>query len=294
MLLLKESNKLLKCLRIDNGGEYCSNAFKEYCNRLGIKHEKPMPGTPQRNGVAERMNRTIMEKVRSMLFNSSLEKNFWAEAVRTTCYLINRSPTTTLDGSMPEEVWTVKHKNFRSTDVIFNESELFKKTVGELEVKKVIGRSSRPHKPSQRYTPSNYILLTDEGKPNCFQEACKVEHSEEWKIEMEEEMNSLLENKTWELLNLLKGRKALQNKLVYMIKHEGDKNKEMYKARLVVKGFAQKEGIEFTEIFSPVVKMSSIRVILGLVVALDLECEQLDVKTTFLHGELEEEIYVEQ
>ena len=95
---------------------------------------------------------------------------------------------------------------------------------------------------------------------------------------MEEEMNSLLENKTWELVNLPKGRKALQNKWVYRIRHEGDKKKGRYKARLVVKGFSQKEGIDFIEIFSPVVKMSSIRVILGLVVALDLECEQLDVK----------------
>eukprot|EP00253_Pinus_taeda_P004062 PITA_04062 len=111
---------------------------------------------------------------------------------------------------------------------------------------------------------------------------------------MEEEMNSLHENKTWELLNFPKGRKALQNKWVYMIKHEGEEKKERYKARLVVKGFSQKECIDFTKIFSPVVKMSSIRVILGLVATLDLECEQLDVKTAFLHGEFEEEIYMEQ
>eukprot|EP00253_Pinus_taeda_P032649 PITA_32649 len=111
---------------------------------------------------------------------------------------------------------------------------------------------------------------------------------------MEEEMNSLLENKTWELVNLPKGIKALQNKWVYRIKHEGDEKKERYKARLLVKGFSKKEGIDFTEIFSPIVKMSSIRVILSLAAALDLECEQLDVKTAFLHGELEEEIYMEQ
>ena len=61
-----------------------------------------------------------------------------------------------------------------------------------------------------------------------------------------------------------------------------------------MKGFSQKEGIEFTKIFSPVVKISSIRVILGLVASLNLECEQLDVKTSFLHGELEEDIYMKQ
>ena len=85
----RETKKLLKCLRIDNGGEYCSNVFKDCCNRFGIKHEKIVPGTPQQNGVAERMNRTILEKVRSMLSNSRLEKHFLVEAVRTSCYLIN-------------------------------------------------------------------------------------------------------------------------------------------------------------------------------------------------------------
>eukprot|EP00253_Pinus_taeda_P034030 PITA_34030 len=70
--------------------------------------------------------------------------------------------------------------------------------------------------------------------------------------------------------------------------------KQRYKARLVVKGFAQKKGIDFDEIFSPVVKMTSIRTILSLVAAEDLHLEQLDVKTTFLHGDLEEEIYMQQ
>jgi ATP-binding cassette subfamily B (MDR/TAP) protein 1 len=125
-------------------------------------------------------------------------------------------------------------------------------------------RSTRPHNPSKRYPPSNYILLTNEGEPNCFWEACKVENNKEWKKEMEEEMQSLLEKKTWELVNLPKGRKSLQNKWVYKIKHEGEGKKETYEARLVVKGFSQKEGIDFTEILSLIVKMSSIRIVLGL------------------------------
>jgi hypothetical protein len=75
---------------------------------------------------------------------------------------------------------------------------------------------------------------------------------------------------------------------------EEEGGKKRYKARLVVKGFAQKKGIDFDEIFSPVVKMTSIRTILSLVVVEDLHLEQLDVKTTFLHGDLEEEIYMQQ
>ena len=87
------------------------------------------------------------------------------------------------------------------------------------------------------------------------------------------------------------GKRALQNKWVYRLKEE-DGGKKRYKARLVVKGFAQKKGIDFDEIFSHVVKMTSIRTILSLVVANDLHLEQLDVKTTFLHGDLEKEIYM--
>ena len=80
---------------------------------------------------------------------------------------------------------------------------------------------------------------------------------------------------------------------VYEIKNEHDGSKH-YKAKLVVKGFQQKEGIDYIEIFSPVVKMSIIRLVLGMVVAENLHLEQLDVKTTFLHGDLEEDLYMIQ
>ena len=110
---------------------------------------------------------------------------------------------------------------------------------------------------------------------------------------MEEEMDSLMHNQTWDLVRLPAGKTTLKNKWVYRLKEE-DGGKQRYKARLVVKGFAQKKGIDFDEIFSPVVKMTSIRTILSLVAVEDLHLEQLDVKTTFLHGDLEEEIYMQQ
>ena len=78
------------------------------------------------------------------------------------------------------------------------------------------------------------------------------------------------------------------------MKHEDGNPVPRYKARLVVKGYNQKRGVDFDEIFSPVVKMSSIPVVLGLAASLDLEVEQMDVKTAFLHGDLDEEIYIEQ
>lgn len=137
-------------------------------------------------------------------------------------------------------------------------------------------------------------MLTDEGEPQNYKEAISDSHKEEWKRAMQEEMQSLHENHTYELVELPKGRRALKNKWVYRIKTEDSSSKPRYKARLVVKGFRQEKGIDFEEIFSPVVKMSSIRVVLGLAAVQDLEIEQLDVKTAFLHGDLDEEIYMEQ
>ena len=120
-----------------------------------------------------------------------------------------------------------------------------------------------------------------------------VETRKKWEEGMKEEMDYLVNNHTWDLVQLLAGKRALDNKWVYRLKEE-DGGKKRYKARLVVKGFAQKKGIDFDEIFSLVVKMTSIKTILSIVAVEDLHLEQLDVKTTFLHGNLEEEIYMQQ
>ena len=89
------------------------------------------------------------------------------------------------------------------------------------------------------------------------------------------------------------GKKVLHNKWVYRIKNEHDGSKR-YKARLVVKGFQQKKGIDYLGLFSSIVKMSIIRLVLGMVATENLHLEQLDVKTAFLHGDLEEDIYMSQ
>jgi hypothetical protein len=158
----------------------------------------------------------------------------------------------------------------------------------------VVRRSTRLSIPPERYSPSlYYLLLTDSGEPECYEEAMQVNTKKKWEQGMKEEMDSLENNQTWDLVQLPAGKRALQNKWVYKLKEE-DGGEKRYKARLVVKGFAQKKGIDFDEIFSPVVKMTSIRTILSLVEVEDLHLEQLDVKTTFLHGDLEEEIYMQQ
>ena len=118
-----------------------------------------------------------------------------------------------------------------------------------------------------KYPPYEYELLTDCGEPESFMKAQEGQDKIKWAKAMDEEMKSLHDNHTYDLVPLPKGKKVLKSKWIFKKKNDGDFIK--YKARLVVKGFAQKKGIDFNKNFSAVVKMSSIRVILGLVASLD-------------------------
>ena len=100
-----------------------------------------------------------------------------------------------------------------------------------------VRRSSRNIRPPQRYSPTlNYLLLTDGGESECYDEALQDENSSKWELAMKDEIDYLLGNQTWELTELPVRKKALHNNWVYRIKNEHDGSK-CYKARLVVKGF---------------------------------------------------------
>ena len=109
--------KMLK-FRSDNGDEYTSGEYRSFLKEQGVKKEETVPYSPQQNGLAERTNRTIMEKVRSMLYGSKLPFKFWAEAVSTAVYLQNRSPTNYLGDITPYEKWYQKKPNVGHLRVI--------------------------------------------------------------------------------------------------------------------------------------------------------------------------------
>jgi hypothetical protein len=111
---------------------------------------------------------------------------------------------------------------------------------------------------------------------------------------MQEEYNSLLENQTWNLVPLPSGRKLVRGIWVYRTKSAADGQINRYKATLVAKGFQQVQGIVYEETFSPVAKMDSIRLALAIATTKGWEVHQMDVKNAFLHGDLFEEIYMEQ
>ena len=150
--------------------------------------------------------------------------------------------------------------------------------------------------------PSDYIVYLQESDynigakndPKILSQAMNSKESELWYNAMNEEMNSMNSNEVWDLVELPNGARAIGCKWVFKTKKDSFGNIERHKARLVAKGFTQKEGIDYTETFSPVSKKDSLRVILALVAHFDLELQQMDVKTAFLNGELEEEVYMKQ
>jgi len=157
----------------------------------------------------------------------------------------------------------------------------------------LLRRSSRTRQSSTRYPSDQYVLLTDEGEPESFEEAMGDEHRQKWIEVMQDEMKALHDNKTFELMKLPKGKRALENKWVFRMKQEQHNRQPRFKATLVVKGYNQRKGINFDEIFSPAVKITSIHIVLGLAASLDLEVKHMDVETAFVYGDLDEEIYIE-
>ena len=107
----KVTGKSVKILRSDNGGEYKSRQFKEFTSECGIRHEFTVPKTPEQNGVAERLNRVLIEKARTMLVQSRLPHSFWAEALNTAVHVHNLSPSRVLGDKTLRELFTGKKPN---------------------------------------------------------------------------------------------------------------------------------------------------------------------------------------
>ena len=115
-----------------------------------------------------------------------------------------------------------------------------------------------------------------------------------WKETVDSEIDSILSNHTWELVDLPPGNKPLDFKWIFKRKMKEDGTIDNYKAKLLVKGFKQKEGLDYFDIYSLVTRITLIRMLISLAAVYDLEIHQMDVKIALLNRELEEEIYMEQ
>ena len=128
-------------------------------------------------------------------------------------------------------------------------------------------------------------------EPSSYEE---VGSQQVWVDAMIEEYNSIMKNFVWEVVPRPTGKSVVTSRWIYKIKHAADGNVQKYKSKFVVRGFTQKEGIDYDETFSFISKYTTIRTIISLVAVFGWKLHQMDVKTTFFNGKIEEEVYIDQ
>lgn len=397
-------NSKPKVFRTDRGMEYLNNTLQSFLRKEGIQSQCTVGYAPEQNGVAERMNRTLVEAARTMMKAANLPVTLWAEAVHTAVYVFNRmvsekkrkTPYEIFFGKKPrKEVFyefgceayvmvpyekrqklddkaekrifvgydegakgyrfiekkqnngsrvkvTISRevvfleddkpkKDWNSTEEMNEEEEkldndddeeleeeeqdeVFEDPVGEIEPEvneDVVQQVEEEHEQVEmprRSTRSNikqtpvkmkdYVLYQanadddEDFEPKNYQEAVESKDSERWIAAMDDELRSIDENETWELTDLPVGRKAVGSKWVFKIKI-GEKERR-FKARCVAQGFSQKFGVDYNEVFAPVAKGVTFRTLMAVAGVRRLSVRHYDIKTAFLNGRLNEEIYLKQ
>lgn len=328
-LVENQLGKKIKAVKSDNGTEFVNKQMEELFTKSGIIHQKTIPYTPQQNGVVERYNRTIMERVRCMLLDAKLNDDFWAEAAQTAVYLLNAIPKGN-DLKSANELWDGKQidlkklRLFGETAMIHVPKEKRKKLDDKSEEGIFLGYEQNGYriynKTSKKVVIAKDVIFlgskaasnSDTEKEKClavkeavlhygstvipytYAEAMTSPEAEKWVEAMQEEYASLMENDTWILEDLPPGKRAIKCKWVFATKEGVDGQIIRYKARLVGKGFSQIEGIDYHETYSPVIRYNSIRMMIAIAAHLDLKISQMDAVTAFLNGKLNEEIFMEQ
>lgn len=165
-------------------------------------------------------------------------------------------------------------------------------TLEDVEGHEVAKGPSRESKKPKRYSGyAAYMTKLIEAEPSTFQE---VEHEEIWKKAMQEEYQSIMRNGVWEIIPRPSDKSIVTSTWIYKIKHAIDGSTEKYKARFVARGFSQKECIDYAEIFAPTARYTTIRSLVSLAATRGWNIHQMDVKTAFLNGTINEEVYIEQ
>ncbi|GJX59599.1 PLAC8 family protein [Tanacetum coccineum] len=279
--------------------------FKKSAEAEIVRHQFTCANTPQQNGVSERKNRHLTEICRSMLHAKNVLGQFWAEAMKTAAYSSNNEA----DSGVFKEALEDSHIQLTIRDDEASDSDQHAEVrVGQNpwhtgvyqrheeddpnqpQVENALRRSTRTRKPNPKYA-NVAIVETDRKEPDTFEEAFQ---NTEWRKAMEEKLDALERNQTWELSPKPKDVKPISCKWVYKIKRRTDRSVERYKVRLVARGFSQQYGLDYDETFNPVAKLTTVRVLLALAASKSWNLWQMDVKNAFLHGELDREIYMNQ
>nr|ABA97342.2 retrotransposon protein, putative, Ty1-copia subclass [Oryza sativa Japonica Group] len=318
----------IKYLRSDRGGEYLSLEFGNHLKECGIVPQLTPPGTPQWNGVSERRNRTLLDIVRSMMSQTDLPLSFWAYALEKAAFTLNKVPSKSVNKT-PYEIWTGKRpslsflkiwgcevyvKRLQSDKLTPKSDKCFfvgypKETKGYyfynreegkvfvarhgvfLEKEFILRKNSGSMlwKHQLHEGPKGYgVHLRENDEPTTYEEAMVGLGA------MKSEIESMHVNQVWNLVDPPDGVKAIEWKWVFKKKTDVDGNVHIYKARLVAKGFRQIQGVDYDETFSLVAMLKSIQIVLAITAYFDYEIWQMDVKTAFVNGNIDEDVYMTQ
>ncbi|GJW08266.1 retrotransposon protein, putative, ty1-copia subclass [Tanacetum coccineum] len=313
------------------GRWYRSQEFLDNLKKHGIIVQRTPPYMPQHNGVSERRNRTLLDMVRFMMSQTNLPKSFWDYALETATHILNMVLTKKV-GKTPYEVWhgqapKLSYLKAWGYEALIKQDTLTKPD--KLEPKSIkcifVGYPKETMGYSLYYLPENKVLvarnaefqekstrtrhasdrmcldvdaeeheLGDLGEPANYKAALLDPESEKWLNAMNVEMQSMKDNKVWDLVDLPPNGKTIGSKWLFKKKTDMDGVVHTFKARLVAKGFTQTYRVDYEETFSPVADIRAIRILIAIAAYYDYEIWQIDVKTAFLNGHLSEEVYMEQ
>jgi len=162
----------------------------------------------------------------------------------------------------------------------------------QVETPVVVETPPQPRRSARLLELRGELLLLDDDKPANYVEAMMDLDSEKWQSAMRSKIDYMGDNQVWNLVDPPDGVRPIECKCIHKKKKDMDVNIHVYKARLVAKGFRQVQGIDYDETFSPVAMLKSIWIVLAIAAYFDYEIWQMDVKTTFLNGNLEEDVYM--
>ncbi|GJY05089.1 retrovirus-related pol polyprotein from transposon TNT 1-94 [Tanacetum coccineum] len=290
-------------IRTDHGREFDNEVqFGEFCNANDITHNFSAPRTPQSNGMVERKNRTLQEMSYSQNSKAYIILNKHTKKVEESLNVTfdeNPPPSKTsplVDDDLDEEeaIKVTKKKNLEN-DIVDETLEIDEivniKESRNHPLENVIGNLNQRTLRSQAQNQSNFFCFISTIEPKNVNEALG---DESWIVAMQEELNQFVANDVWELVPQPRNMTIIGTKWVFRNKLDENGVVSRNKARLVAQGYNQQEGIDYDETYAPVARLESIRILLAYACALDFKLFQMDVKSAFLNGFINEEVYVAQ
>ncbi|GJX62980.1 retrovirus-related pol polyprotein from transposon TNT 1-94 [Tanacetum coccineum] len=300
---ITKDGKVIGCtivsIRIDNDREFDNEVqFEEFCKANGITHNFSAPHTPQSNSVVERKNRTLQEISRTMLNEKSLPQKFWGNAVDTSTYILNRTLIRAILGKTPYELLRGRKPTldyfrvFRSKCFILNTKNYLTKFHPKSYECVFLGYSQNSkayiilNKHTRKVEESLKVTFDETPPPSKTSALMGDDLDEEEAIKVTEKKNleNDIEDETLEIDEIVNIKESRNHPLENVI---GNLNQRTL--RLIAQGYNQQEGIDYDETYAPVARLESIRILLAYACALDFKLFQMDVKSAFMNGFINEE-----